>query len=111
VVYLDNFDWIWDENLDHNPSEFAREVKLQIEAYKSKYNLIMNNTNSQLEHFKQGKALLPFMHEQGVIACDDTYIWNGCWVGKCGPLVVWLESEGWSIVEAADCGVIIKKIL
>jgi hypothetical protein len=46
-----------------------------------------------------------------VVAFDDTYCWNDCWVGKCGPAVVYMLASGWRVVEQTlDCGVILKKI-
>lgn len=109
VVYLDNFDWLWDADNIYDPSAFNKVVEQQTKIYKDDFGLIMNNNNSQIEHLRQGLALLPFMHEQGIIACDDTYTWNDCWVGKCGPLVVYLEARGWSVIDRTQYGVILQR--
>jgi hypothetical protein len=39
---------------------------------------------------------------------DDTYRYNDCWIGKCGPAVVYLLALGFEIVrdEEREFGII-----
>lgn len=91
-LYLDNFDYIWDVN---NIDQF---IQKQIDDYRTSYNVEMNNRACQIEHMKQMVALLPWMADQSVIILDDTYLLNECWVGKCGPVVVYLQTQGYKIL-------------
>lgn len=108
AVYLDNFDYIWDITELARPDQNPFLIQ-QTQEYANKFGLIMNNFNSQVEHLTQCQALLPWMASDGVIVCDDTYTWNDCWVGKCGPTVIWLATQGWTVLQYKDNGVILKK--
>jgi hypothetical protein len=103
-LYLDNFDYIWDINeVGHKPT------LIQMAEYADR-GLVMSNQNSQIEHMAQMVALYPHLAPGAVVMFDDTYQVNDCWIGKCGPAVVFLQAQGWSIVERTlDCGVILKK--
>lgn len=93
VLYLDNFDYIWSlNNIDENS-------QLLIDEYKQKYNTVMNNQNCQIEHFKQANYLIDYMDNHSIVAFDDTYMINECWVGKCGPAVILFLSRGYNILE------------
>lgn len=103
-LYLDNFDYIWDINENHRPTQ------LQMAEYADR-GKTMTNQNSQIEHMAQMLALYPHLAPNAVVMFDDTYQINDCWIGKCGPAVVFLQAQGWSIIErTTDCGVILKKI-
>ena len=91
-LYLDNFDYIWDVRT------INEDIQKQIDDYRTLYNVEMNNRACQIEHMKQMIALLPWMADQSVVALDDTYLHNECWVGKCGPVVVYLQTQGYKIV-------------
>jgi len=103
-VYLDNFDYIWDNNkTGHIPTQ------QQMAEYAGR-GKTMTNQNSQIEHMAQMLGLYPHLAPGAVVMVDDTYQVNDCWIGKCGPVVVFLQAQGWSIVERTlDCGVILKK--
>jgi len=103
LLYLDNFDYDWDI------SKSSDMISLQKKVYLEKFKIEMNNKNCQIEHMSQAVGCLPYMDDAGVIMCDDTYLWNDCWVGKCGPVVVWLQSQGWILREMFDYGVILTK--
>lgn len=103
VLYLDNFDYLWDIN------EIRPALKQQQHLYAS-LGLEMTNQNCQLEHMKQIISLAPFMHPQGTVVFDDTYCVNDCWIGKCGPAVVYMKALGWQVVWHQDCGVIMQKV-
>lgn len=107
-VYLDNFDYIW--NIRQRPSESDLE---QRRWYAENTGTPMNNQTCQTEHLKQMLHILPHLTSDAVIACDDTYKWNDCWVGKCGPVVVFLLAHGFTIVQdirsIKDVGVILKR--
>ena len=103
VLYLDNFDYIWDIN-DIRPA-----IKLQMADYADR-GVVMTNQACQTEHLKQLVALESCLNTRAVVAFDDTYCYNDCWIGKCGPAVVYLLACGWQVVhQTLDCGVILKK--
>jgi len=68
-----------------------------------------SNHESQLEHLRQVLALQSHMSPQGIIGCDDTYVDNGVWLGKCGPAVCWLLVNGWQVIDQQAYGVILRK--
>ena len=85
-------------------------IKLQMQEYAGQ-GIAMTNQNCQIEHMKQIVALEPCLNSNSIVVFDDTYAVNDCWIGKCGPAVVYLLSKGWSVVEQTlDCGVILKKL-
>lgn len=93
LVYLDNFDYIWDVDEIGNP---------HIEKQKQQYadmGIIMDNTNCQIEHLRQTMLIYPFLTERAVVVYDDTYTRNGCWIGKGGASVTWLLAQGFRIRE------------
>ena len=101
LLYLDNFDYDWNISLSN------KMINEQKKSYQESFNLEMTNQNCQLEHMRQAVGCLPYMNRHGVIVCDDTYLWNDCWVGKCGPVVVWLQAHGWVLREMFDHGVVL----
>lgn len=104
VLYLDNFDYIWDTK-ENNP-----HIYRQVADYASR-GIQMTNQTCQIEHMAQMIHLYPHLTTDAVVMFDDTYRINDCWVGKCGPCVVYLLSQGYEILHTTtDCGVIMKKI-
>ena len=104
VLYLDNFDYIWDSSKNH----LDKHIKQQ-NFYKN-FNIEMNNVNCQVEHLQQTIKLLPHMAKKGIIACDDTYKGqDGCWTGKCGAAVTYLLCNDYKIFYAKNHFVILKK--
>jgi hypothetical protein len=108
MVYLDNFDYMWDITELQHPQRNPFLAQ-QVQQYQNNFGISMNNFNCQVEHLTQCQSLIPFMAPDGIIVCDDTYTWNDCWVGKCGATVVWLATQGWTVVKYKDNGVILKK--
>jgi len=103
VLYLDNFDYEYDI---HNIFETARE---QAKFYQS-MGMEMTNNHCQVEHMSQLLSLYPHLTPDAVVMFDDTYQINDCWVGKCGPGVVYLQAHGWKLLEhTTDAGVILKR--
>ena len=96
LVYLDNFDYDWDIN------QVNSMIQDQKVSYLKNYGITMNNQSCQIEHMKQIIALTPWLADKCVIIFDDTYCYNDCWIGKCGPAVVYLLALGFSIVRAKD---------
>jgi hypothetical protein len=90
VLYLDNFDWIWDSN------NVAPYCQTQIEKYAAR-GVIMNNQNSQEEHRLQLEYCLPYLDEQSVVIMDDTFYNNGIWDGKCATAIPLLLEHGFKI--------------
>lgn len=107
-VYLDNFDYDWSVIGGHDD-----EFRKQQSFYSEKLGIKMTNQNCQVEHMKQMVYIFPFLSDDAVVAFDDTYTLNDCWVGKCGPVVVWLLAKGFDIVQniksPKDVGVILKR--
>lgn len=104
LLYLDNFDYIWDIN------NLSPAIHQQMHQY-AEQGIVMNNQNCQTEHMQQIIALRECLAPDAVVVFDDTYCYNDCWIGKCGPAVVYLKAYGWSIVhQTLDCGIIMKKL-
>lgn len=103
VLYLDNFDYIWDIN------EVRPAIQIQMADYAAR-GTPMTNQACQVEHLKQLMLLYPCLAPNAVVAFDDTYCYNDCWIGKCGPAVVYLLACGWEVVhQTLDCGVILTR--
>jgi len=104
ALYLDNFDYIWDIN-DVRPA-----IQLKMVEYADR-GVAMTNQACQVEHLTQLIRLYPMLAPRAVVAFDDTYCYNDCWIGKCGPAVVYLLAQGWQVVhQTLDCGVILKRL-
>jgi len=107
VLYLDNFDYLYDIN---NANTDLR-IKQQLASYADR-GIEMNNVNCQIEHMKQLISLIPTFTPDTLIIFDDTYQLNGCWVGKCGPCVIYLLCLGYEVLQwTTDCGMIMKKAI
>jgi hypothetical protein len=103
-LYLDNFDYIWNTMENTNI-----HIHKQIEDYAAR-GVQMTNQNCQIEHLTQLIYLYPHLLPDSVVMFDDTYLHNDCWTGKCGPGVVYLQAQGWKILEhTTDTGVILKR--
>jgi hypothetical protein len=102
LLYLDNFDYDWDIN---QVNKMIQDQKIE---YLNNYGVTMNNQTCQIEHMKQIIALTPWLASQCIVMFDDTYRYNDCWIGKCGPAVVYLLALGFEIVrdEEREFGVI-----
>ena len=96
LLYLDNFDYDWNISIN-NP--IIKELQ---ETYLSRYNVIMNNENCQVEHMTQIIKLTPWLGEKCTVIFDDTYKYNDCWIGKCGPAVIYLMSLGFKIAKLTE---------
>lgn len=102
VLYLDNFDWDWSTN---QHTDMIAEQKIWYSAR----GMIMNNINCQTSHIGQMVNLLPHMTDQCVICVDDTYEYNGVYIGKGGAVVPYLLSQGFGLLQARDYGVILGR--
>ena len=103
VLYLDNFDYIWDIN------EVRPAIQLQMADYANR-GVLMTNQACQIEHLKQLMLLYSCLAPNAVVAFDDTYCYNDCWIGKCGPAVVYLLACGWEVAhQTLDCGVVLTR--
>ena len=100
LLYLDNFDW------QYVPEGNA--CTFQINQYKDRWQLEMDNAASQLEHLKQFLLLESYLTQNAVVACDDTYIERGVWTGKCGPVVVYMLAKGWKLRDR-ECGALLTR--
>jgi cephalosporin hydroxylase len=102
ALYLDNFDWDWSTN------RHSEMIEQQREWYSSQ-GITMSNLASQTSHITQMVNLLPHMSAQCVICVDDTYEYNGVFIGKGGAVVPYLLGQGFDLIEASDYGVILGR--
>lgn len=102
VLYLDNFDWDW------RTDRRQAMIQEQIQWYSDR-GLTMNNINSQRAHITQMVNLLPHMSDHCVVCVDDTYEYNGVYIGKGGAVVPYLLGQGFGILAARDYGVILGR--
>ena len=103
-LYLDNFRYTWNISSDDH--------LLFLEQEKQKYSeqgMEMTNLNCQVEHLSQMVALLPLMADRNIVVCNDTYAVNDCYLGKCGPVVVYLLTQGYKILCQYGDGTILGK--
>jgi hypothetical protein len=103
LIHLDNFDWIW------NPYDVDTFIQVQIEDYKNKFGMLMNNQRCQQEHFAQVLDLLPWFADDCLVAMDDTFLDRGSWSGKCGPAVTYLLLNGFRIVATNAGGTVMAR--
>lgn len=92
LVFLDNFDYDWD----------VKQRSVEYERLKREYyalGLTLNNENSQQEHYRQVMYMYPYLSDNAVIAFNDTYLYNDCWIGKGGIAVAWLLTEDFEVVH------------
>lgn len=97
-LYLDNFDYNWDV------AQSSPNIEKQKVQYREQFGIEMNNMNCQVAHLQQMMALYPYMSRKSVVVCDDTYLSNDCWIGKCGAVVVYLVAQGYRIVDTENVG-------
>ena len=105
VILLDNFDWNWWINENSWPDFLKR----QQDDYKTRFNIDMNNNNSQISHLTQAMKVAPMMTDQCVVICDDTFMrHDGTYDGKGGAVVPYLMSIGFEPI-IVDCGIILQR--
>ena len=93
VLYLDNFDWIWE------PTNISWWIQKQIDSYAQR-GVTMNNQNCQEEHRLQLEHCLPYLNEQSVVIMDDTYYKDGNkdqLTGKCATVIPLLLENGFKL--------------
>ena len=100
--------WIQQEILEqHNMS--CELIETDVESIYKKNNLVMNNNNCQIEHFKQIYYLFPWLADKCIVIFDDTYCYNECWLGKNGPGVIFLQANGFEIVKKNQSAVMLAR--
>lgn len=102
VLYLDNFDWNWSTNR-HS------DMIAQQRQWYAGHGIDMKNIQCQTSHIAQMINLLPHMTDQCVVCVDDTYEYNGVYIGKGGAVVPYLLSQGFGMLQARDYGVILGR--
>ena len=98
VLYLDNFDWIWE------PKNIPVWIQEQIDSYAQR-GVTMNNQNCQEEHRLQLEYCLPYLDEQSVVIMDDTYYEHGNksqLSGKCATAIPILLANGFKIDDSLE---------
>jgi len=104
IVLLDNFDWNWWG--EEHPPDFLKD---QRDTYRSKFQLEMTNTNSQIAHLMQAIKLTNMLAKQCVIVCDDTFLTsNLTYDGKSGAAVPYLLTLGFT-PHITNAGVILVR--
>lgn len=95
ILYLDNFDWIW------QPLNIPDWIQAQIDTYTNKFDQEMSNINSSIAHLEQTMLAYPYFSERAVVIVDDTWydIHQGTFVGKCSASIYYLLSKGFRIVK------------
>ena len=84
-------------------------IETDVESIYKKNNLVMNNNNCQIEHFKQIYYLFPWLADKCIVIFDDTYCYNECWLGKNGPGVIFLQANGFEIVKKNQSAVMLAR--
>jgi hypothetical protein len=84
-------------------------LSITLDEFYAKYKIPFNNNQCQVEHFTQLRFLFPYFDNSTVICFDDTITINGCWIGKNGPGVIFLQSHGYEIIDKDHKSVIMKK--
>jgi hypothetical protein len=102
VLYLDNFDWDW--RTDRQQSM----IQDQVRWYQAR-GIVMNNLNCQTAHLTQMINLFPHMSAQSIVCVDDTYEYNGVFIGKGGAVVPYLLGQGFGMLAAREYGVILGR--
>jgi 16S rRNA G966 N2-methylase RsmD len=102
ALYLDNFDWDW--SINQHSLMIAEQ-----QTWYARQGIIMNNINCQTSHIGQMVNLLPYMMKKSVVCVDDTYEYNGVYIGKGGAVVPYLLSQGFDVLQARDYGVILGR--
>ena len=107
-LYLDNFDY------NYNTVHIDPMILEQQKQYREEYGIEMTNENCLVEHMRQMISLFPYMSEHSIVICDDTYDSNGCWIGKGGPIVTFLQAHGYHLVAVEvdpqrSYGVVLKR--
>ena len=105
VLFLDNYDYIY--NMDKVQEDW---LKKHISRYDKYFSIKMNNQSCQVEHLLQLIYLFPHLTDDCIVAFDDTYLHNDCWIGKCGPGVIYLLANDFQILYSNGNQVILKKL-
>lgn len=63
--------------------------------------ITVNNRDCVKEHLTQMLACLPYMCQDSVIICDDTFVSpeHDCWAGKCAAVVPLIEAYGYQCIN------------
>jgi hypothetical protein len=93
-AYLDNFDWTY-AGVERVP-----KVIRQAEHYRTVHMIERTNTNSQIAHLQQARALLNCIHTTAFVLFDDTWLTlEGGHDGKGGTAVPFLLENGFRVME------------
>jgi hypothetical protein len=90
------------------PKSAFDKVHELVEWYK-KRGLTMTNNASQVENLKQIIDVAPYLAERCLVVFHGTLQYNDCWIGKCGPGVVYLQTLGFHIAEIYPMGVALTR--
>lgn len=90
------------------PKSAFDKVKEIIDWYKQR-GMTMTNNQSQIENLKQIINISPYLAEKSMVLCHGTLQYNDCWIGKCGPGVVYLQTLGFKVVQIYPMGVALTR--
>lgn len=102
VLYLDNFDVIYNEK--HKISLLSRVGSVYEEN-----NEILNNKRAAEVHLEQLITSLNFLNDDAIIIVDDTKFIDSSWWGKGALVVPYLINNGFKILSQKEGGVALKK--
>jgi hypothetical protein len=108
LPFQDMPDWIKQEIIDICGGTES-EILGGISGRYKDFGFEFSNNNCQIEHLKQLLLLYPYFTQDCLIIFDDTFTVNDCWIGKNGPGVVFLQTQGFKIVYKDHTGVIMKQ--
>lgn len=106
ILYLDNFDWTWNEA---KPEDW---ILRQQKEYRDR-GVVMNNINCVNEHLLQAMHCLPYLDDNCLVICDDTWKCTnlGIYVGKCGPAAHYLIQHGFNVIYLDNSSMILGRNL
>jgi hypothetical protein len=102
VLYLDNFDVIYNEK--HKASLLTR-----IGNVYEKNNEQLNNIRSAEVHLEQLITAIEFLNQDSYIIIDDTQLIDTNWWGKGAKVVPYLLENGYKIISMEEGGVSLQK--
>lgn len=102
VLYLDNFDVIYNEK--HKISLLSR-----VGSVYEVNNEILNNKRAAEVHLEQLITSLNFLNDDAIIIVDDTKFIDSSWWGKGALVVPYLINNGFKILSQKEGGVALNK--
>ena len=105
IAYLDNFDWTW------QPQHLEPWLIEQLEHYRTRFGIDMNNVASQTAHLMQAVRVEQLASSNSLIVFDDTWFYRewAIFNGKGGAAVPYLLGKGYKILYTEQYGTILGR--